>query len=168
MMYSIQFKLNDQTKNMARLERLQRSVEKATSREILEALCSVAEGQLKELTPKGKTSRMSRGWEHSIRKIGAVAVGEVSNKEAGDEKGALILATLESGASYKQDKIFPRVSSVLAFFWERYYARIFARWVTAVDRKGFHMVRETQRFMARVYKSIAEVILAKRVKESIS
>lgn len=167
-MYSIQFKLNDQTKNATRLARLQRSVEKAAGSEILEALCSVAKGQLQELTPKGRTSRMSRGWEHSIRRSGGTMIGEVYNKETSDAKGALILASLESGASFKQDKIRPKTASVLVFFWERYDTKIFARWVTAVDRKGFHMVRQTQRFMARVYKHIAEVILAKRVKEAIS
>jgi len=160
-------KLNNQKQNALRLSRLQRSFEKSAPEEVLEALCSVAVGKLREITPTGKRGRIKAGWTHQIETKGNVMEGLVYNTAEETDKGRTILSVLEKGSSYRTNRIYPKVATVLAFFWERYDMMVFTRWVLAVDKKGFHMVQQTKRFMWTVYRHIAEVILAKRIKEAI-
>lgn len=165
-MYSLRMKLNDQKPNTQRLLRLQRSFEKSGPEDVMAALCSVAVAKLHDLTPRGKQGKMRAGWTHRVARKGGVLAGTVYNTAEETDKGKLILAVLEKGSSYKQAKIYPKVATVLAFFWERYDMMIFRRWVLSTDKKGFHMVRETKRFMRTVYRHIAEIIMAKRIKEA--
>lgn len=167
-MYRLRMKLNDQKPNMERLKRLQRSLEKTTPEEIINALCSVALGRVKAETPRGRTGKIRSGWEKAVHRVGNQFEGLVYNVAESDPKGNVILNVLEKGSSYKQKRIYPKTAKVLAFFWERYDMMIFARSVLAVDKKAFHMVQNTKRFMRTVYKDIAKVILAKRVKEAMT
>jgi len=166
-MYRLQMKLSNQKGNQLSLDRLRKSFQQSAPKEIIGALCAVAEGRLKEITPRGRTGRIRGGWTHEIQRRARGYEGSVYNVAEKDPHGALILAVLEKGSRPRSDLIYPRTASALKFFWERYDKWIYARYVRQVPHKALHIVENVRRFMRTVYKDIAMVILARKIKESV-
>lgn len=168
MALTVQFTCNNQTTNQFRLARLKRSIAEVGPGEIVEQLSKMAVQRLREVTPKGRTARIASGWTYETMSSGHETSGHVFNTNEDDPKGETILNVLEKGAMYKSTRIFPVHAKALAFFWERYGAWYILKSVEAIDKRGFHMVKNTHSWLEGFARQVADMILARHVRDSLA